>query len=103
MTEMTSRERLLAACRHAPVDRVPCSPRVWAWLLATYGSDSIENNLALADRFGYDPHFVISVFEHPSDLLSFQSRRIDILLARSKNPIHVVSTEESASFWRSRG
>jgi uroporphyrinogen decarboxylase len=72
MTEMTSRERLLAAYRHAPVDRVPCSPRVWAWLLATYGSDSIENNLALADRFGYDPHFVISVFEHPSDLLSFQ-------------------------------
>jgi uroporphyrinogen-III decarboxylase len=64
---MTSRERLLAAYRHAPVDRVPCSPRVWAWLLANYGSDSIETNLDFADRFDYDPHFVVSIFEHTSE------------------------------------
>jgi len=65
MREMTSRERLLAAYRHEPVDRVPCSPRVWAWMKDFYGDQSITTLLRMADEFGFDPHVTVSVFTHP--------------------------------------
>jgi hypothetical protein len=35
---MTSRERLLAACRRQPVDTIPISPRLGQAVLAHFGS-----------------------------------------------------------------
>ena len=40
--EMTGRERLLTAIAHEEPDRVPISPRYGAWLLAEYGTVSLE-------------------------------------------------------------
>lgn len=42
---MTGRERILATIRHQEPDRVPIAPRVWAWLAAEYGDDSLETHL----------------------------------------------------------
>jgi len=53
-TEMTGRERLLSAIRHEPPDRVPVSPRIWAWLLDHYGDASLQTYLRSCDEFGYD-------------------------------------------------
>ncbi|RKX32307.1 MAG: hypothetical protein DRP71_12185 [Verrucomicrobia bacterium] len=44
-TEMTGRERILATIKHQEPDRVPIAPRVWAWLLAQYGDDSLAAHL----------------------------------------------------------
>ncbi len=43
--EMSGRERILAAMAHEEPDRVPISPRVSAWLIATYGSSSLATQL----------------------------------------------------------
>ena len=43
--EMTGRERILATIKHQEPDRVPISPRVWAWLVSEYGDDSLTNHL----------------------------------------------------------
>ncbi len=42
---MTSRERILATIRHEEPDRVPISPRVYAWIMANYGDFSLETHL----------------------------------------------------------
>ncbi|MCF7687670.1 MAG: uroporphyrinogen decarboxylase family protein [Cephaloticoccus sp.] len=42
---MNSRERILATIRHEEPDRVPISPRVWAWLLAEHGSQNLATHL----------------------------------------------------------
>jgi len=68
MREMTSRERLLAAYAHEPVDRVPCSPRIGAWMRDYYGTVTLETHLDLADKFCYDPHVATGVFQHVSGL-----------------------------------
>ncbi len=73
MREMTSRERLLAAYEHKPVDRIPCSPRVWAWMREYYGDAGNETLLRMADEFGFDPHTTVSVVSHATAL----SPRID--------------------------
>jgi hypothetical protein len=39
--EMTGRERILATIRHQEPDRVPVSPRIWAWLVSEYGDESL--------------------------------------------------------------
>ncbi|NOZ20617.1 MAG: hypothetical protein GXP25_05960 [Planctomycetes bacterium] len=39
--EMTGRERILAAMRHEEPDRVPISPRVFAWFQTEFGSMSL--------------------------------------------------------------
>ncbi len=64
MAAMTSRERLLAAYRHDPVDRVPCSPRLWAWMLEYYGDAGPATYLRAAAEFDFDPHVVGGVFSH---------------------------------------
>ncbi len=51
---MTSKERLLAAIRHQEPDRVPVSPRIWAFLTEYYGASSWEYILRGAQEFGYD-------------------------------------------------
>lgn len=52
--EMTSRERLLAAIRHECPDRVPVSPRIWAFLQEYYGACSWMHHLRAAQEFGLD-------------------------------------------------
>jgi uroporphyrinogen decarboxylase len=52
---MAPRQRLLAAIRHEEPDRVPISPRIWAYLTAYYGGGSWEYELRAAEEFGYDP------------------------------------------------
>ncbi len=42
---MTSRERILSAIRHEEPDRVPISPRIWAWLIAEHGSQDLATHL----------------------------------------------------------
>lgn len=42
---MNSQERILAAIRHEAPDRVPVSPRIWAWLLAEHGSCDLATHL----------------------------------------------------------
>ena len=53
---MTSRERLLAAYAHKPVDRIPCSPRVPVWMREYYGDSGPATMLRMAEEFGFDPH-----------------------------------------------
>lgn len=65
---MTSRERLLAAYAHRAVDRVPCSPRLWAWLLEYYGKAGPAEYLRAAEEFDFDPHYICGVFPSPSEL-----------------------------------
>lgn len=42
---MNSQERILAAIRREAPDRVPVTPRVWAWLLAEHGSADLATHL----------------------------------------------------------
>ncbi len=53
-TEMTGRERLLAAIRHREPDRVPVSPRIAAFLSVYYGSSSWMHHLKAAQEFGFE-------------------------------------------------
>jgi len=53
--QMTSQERILAAIRHEEADRVPISPRIWAFLMSYYGAKSWLEELRAAEEFGYDP------------------------------------------------
>ncbi len=69
MDTMTGKERLLAAFRREPVDHVPCSPRIHAWLMEQYGDGKIERYLQLAERFpAFDPHLPVGPFILPSEL-----------------------------------
>ena len=65
---MTSRQRLLAAYARQPVDRIPCSPRVWAWMREYYGDVRYQTLLRMADEFGFDPHLAVGVYAHPTGL-----------------------------------
>ncbi|NPV09819.1 MAG: hypothetical protein HPY83_17900 [Anaerolineae bacterium] len=55
--KMTSRERLLATIRHEEPDRVPVSPRIWAFLMDYYGGGSWEFILRASQEFDYDIYF----------------------------------------------
>ena len=65
---MTGRERILAAYRHKPVDRVPCSPRIWAWMIEHYGDCSPERYIQAADEFDFEPHYLVGPFDLPGTL-----------------------------------
>lgn len=69
---MTGRERLLSAIRHKEPDRVPVSPRIFAWLLAYYGECTFETYMRSVEEFGYDafwsefcptPNYIFTVAE----------------------------------------
>ena len=80
MREMTSRERLLAAYARRPVDRIPCSPRAFAWMLEYYGSAGAATLLRMADEFRFDPHDIESVFSSAvtlSDSVAFRLPRVE--------------------------
>lgn len=68
MPDMTPRQRLLAAYARQPVDRVPCSPRVWAWMRDHYGDADDRTLLRMAAEYGFDPHSVVSVHTHVTGL-----------------------------------
>jgi len=57
---MTPRERLIAAARREPVDRIPFSPRLGPTYLGYAGSDLVST-LDLARRFGFDPHHIFAI------------------------------------------
>jgi uroporphyrinogen decarboxylase len=52
---MTSKQRLLATIHHQEPDRVPITPRIWAYLTEYYGDYGIDYELRAAEEFGYDP------------------------------------------------
>jgi hypothetical protein len=58
---MSSRARLLATIHHQEPDYVPVSPRIWAWLLSYYGSQSWPYVLAAAKEFDFDPLICLDV------------------------------------------
>lgn len=62
MKPMTSRQRLLAAYAHKPVDKTPCSPRMNAWMNEYYGSADLPTVLRAAREFDFDPHVVRAVY-----------------------------------------
>ncbi len=43
--QMTGRERILTTLKHEEPDRVPISPRIWAWLLSEFGKDDLATHL----------------------------------------------------------
>lgn len=94
MQEMTSRERLLAAYEHKPVDRIPCSPRVWAWMREYYGDAGHEALLGMADEFDFDPHVAVGAFSHPTGLtpsISFDLPNVEASVEEGQDgDLHVV-------------
>ena len=87
MKEMTSRQRLLAAYSHQPVDRIPCSPRVAAWMREYYGDSGLETVLHMADEFGFDPHTNVGVHSHPVGLtpsVSFNLPQVEMSAAEEE-------------------
>jgi len=65
---MTSRERILAAYAHKPIDRIPCSPRIYAYLIERYGHGGIKAHLRAQEEFGFDVHGNPGIFEHVTEL-----------------------------------
>jgi len=59
MKKMTSRERLLAAARQAPVDMIPFAPRVGHAAHSHCGSESAPNMLRLKKIYDYDPFITV--------------------------------------------
>ena len=62
---MTSRERLLAAFARKPVDLIPCSPRMAAYMKGTYPTGGNAAYLQLQKEFGFDCHTVVDPFRNP--------------------------------------
>lgn len=62
---MTSRERLQAAFARKPVDRVPCSPRMAAYMKGTHPTGGTAAYLQLQKEFGFDCHTVVDAFRNP--------------------------------------
>jgi hypothetical protein len=62
---MTSRERLLAACRRQPVDTIPISPRLGQAVLHHFGSNSSANALRLRTIYDFDPFIDVPGNEYP--------------------------------------
>jgi uroporphyrinogen decarboxylase len=56
-TPMTGRQRILTTIAHQEPDRVPISPRVSAWLLATYGDNSLAAELRYLPEM--DPMYIV--------------------------------------------
>ena len=68
MKPMTSRRRLLAAYARGPVDRIPCSPRMNAWMNDYYGSADLPTVLRAKREFDFDPHIVRGVYNCAASL-----------------------------------
>lgn len=53
--KLTSRERLLRAIRREEVDFLPCSPRLFTWMVGVYGSETWVAQMRAKREFGHDP------------------------------------------------
>ena len=57
---MSSKERILRTVEHKEVDKVPVSPRIWAWFLECYKECNWETYLKAKKEFDFDPVIGIS-------------------------------------------
>lgn len=70
MKSMTSRERIIAAIRREPVDRIPISPRLLPETFG-YASSGVAATIDLKrNRYFHDPHIPMGT---PADLTLFRS------------------------------
>jgi uroporphyrinogen-III decarboxylase len=53
---MTSKERILRSIAGKEVDRLPCSPRLWKFVMGYYGVYNTETMLKSTDEFDWDLH-----------------------------------------------
>jgi uroporphyrinogen-III decarboxylase len=93
---MTSRERILAVLNKQKPDKVPISPRIWAWILEKYGKDTFLESLDLKGKyFDYDPiieikpeipNFIITQFENYSFL---EKVNVDMTCESKDGKMHV--------------
>jgi uroporphyrinogen decarboxylase len=69
MQEMTSRERITAAIKHEPVDRIPISPRLNMTAIGYQTSSALTHIKLQKNEFpGYDPHFQYPPDVYPANL-----------------------------------
>jgi uroporphyrinogen-III decarboxylase len=74
MNTMTPRQRLVAATKRQPVDRIPCSPRIAVWLMEQYGDGEPATYLKARERFNvFDPHTTANLYTLPSALACCES------------------------------
>ncbi len=50
------------------MDRIPCSPRIYAYLLEWYGQCGIDAHLRAQEEFGFDVHANPGIFDHVTEL-----------------------------------
>jgi hypothetical protein len=53
---MTSKERIFRSIAGKEVDRLPCSPRLWKFVMGHYGAYNTETMLKSVDEFDWDLH-----------------------------------------------
>ena len=61
MTEMTSRERILAVLNRTLPDRIPISPRMSYWMRDYYGGSGFFELMKMKTEFDFDPIFQIDI------------------------------------------
>ena len=62
---MTSRQRILAAARHEPVDTIPISPRLGYAAMHHVGNPSSPNAIRLRQIYDYDPFLEVTGNAYP--------------------------------------
>lgn len=58
---MTSKDRLLRCIRGEAIDRLPCSPRLWKFVMSYYGEYNTDTMLKSAQEFDWDLHHGTSI------------------------------------------
>ena len=58
---MTSKERLLRCIRGEGIDRLPCSPRLWKFVMHNYPEYTTDTMLQSAEDYGWDLHHGTSI------------------------------------------
>ena len=72
--EMTSRQRQINAIRGKEVDRIPCSPRIGAYLKSRYQSYDVETVIKFNKIYKHDPVFqMMPGLVNPVDSVYFDS------------------------------
>jgi len=77
---MTGRERILTSIRHQEPDRVPISPRVWAWLTAEHGDESLETHLRVfpeMDHMAAVPNGTLNILDYYPDSYDLAEVSVD--------------------------
>ncbi|NLV34313.1 MAG: hypothetical protein GXY21_07235, partial [Clostridiaceae bacterium] len=72
--EMTSRQRQINAIRGKEVDRIPCSPRIGAYLKSRYLSQDVETVINFNKIYKHDPVYqMMPGLVNPVDSVYFDS------------------------------